>query len=156
MRVKVDCINSSSVESSLGLVGGIVGSSKWGQILNSSNDGTVKCDKDERVGGIVGEISYGKLNNCSNTGSILGSSKVGGVVGSCINRSTVDSCSNTGDIRGNTLVGGLLGYAYGDIKDSYNTGIIYGYEKFSNIVGYNESGSIKDCYSTGKMVNVNG
>ena len=150
-----NCINSASVDGEQGLVGGIIGSSKWGQITNSSNDGVVRNTTDEKCGGILGEISYGKVRNCSNTGAVVGSARVGGVIGNCVNRSTVDSCSNTGDVRGNSLVGGLLGYAYGDIKDSYNTGTIYGYETFSNIVGYNESGSIKDCYSTGKMVNIN-
>lgn len=149
-----NCNNSASVDGEAGLVGGIVGTGKWGQITNSSNDGVVRNLNDEKCGGIIGEISYGKLCNCTNTGSVVGSSKVGGVAGNCINRSTVDSCSNTGDVRGNTLVGGLLGYVYGDIKDSYNTGATYGYETFSNLVGYSESGSIQDCYSTGKMINM--
>ena len=149
-----NCINSTSVDGEQGLVGGILGYSKWGQVTNSSNDGVIRSLNDEKCGGILGEISFGKVRNCSNTGAIVGSAKVGGIVGSCVNRSTIDSCSNTGDIRGNSIVGGLMGYAYGDIKDSYNTGTVYGFDSFSNIVALNESGSIKDCYSTGRMVNI--
>ena len=148
-----NCINSCSISSTQGVVGGIVGFTKWGQIISSSNDGEIECKKDQKVGGVIGEISYGKVGNCSNTGDVSGSIRVGGIIGSCINRSTVENCSNTGSVEGTNVVGGLMGYACGDLRDSYNTGTVYGYESFSNIVGYTESGSIKDCYSTGRMVN---
>ena len=149
-----NCNNSGAVDGTMGLLGGIVGTGKWGQITSSSNDGVVRNQNDERVGGIIGEIKYGIIKNCTNTGAVLGIKQVGGIAGSSVNRSTITDCSNIGEIRGNMLVGGLAGYVYGDIKDSYNTGTVYGFETFSNLVGFSESGSITDCYSTGKMVNI--
>ena len=149
-----NCNNSGAVDGNSGLVGGLVGVGKWGQINSSSNDGVVRNQGDEKVGGVIGEIKYGTVKNCTNTGAIVGVQKVGGIAGSSVNRSTIMDSSNIGEIRGNALVGGLVGYVYGDIKDSYNTGTVYGFETFSNLVGYIESGATTDCYSTGKMVNI--
>ena len=150
-----NCNNSGAVDGSSGLIGGLVGVGKWGQINSSSNDGVVRNQGDEKVGGIIGEIKYGNIKNCTNTGAVVGIQKVGGIAGSSINRSSITDSSNTGEIRGNSLVGGLVGYAYGDTKDSYNTGTVYGFETFSNLVGFVASGATTDCYSTGKIVNIN-
>ena len=149
-----NCNNSGSISGTYGLVGGIAGTAKWGQINSSSNDGVVHNQNDEKVGGIIGEIKYGIIRCCANTGAVAGINKVGGVAGSSINRSMITDCSNIGEIQGNALVGGIAGYVYGDVKDSYNTGTVYGFETFSNLVGFSDSGSITDCYSTGKMVNI--
>ena len=148
------CTNSGKVFTLFAMCGGVVGYCRWGQISGSSNDGEVLSSDNEFVGGVVGEVKYGTVLNCSNTGEIKGSARVGGIAGSCINRALIDSCSNIGNIKGTRLVGGLVGVAFGDIKDSFNIGTVYGVEEFSNIVGSSEGGAVQECYSTGKTLSL--
>lgn len=146
-----NCANSSVVNSELSMCGGVVGFSKWGRIVSSSNDGDISTG--ECCGGVVGQIKYGKAIDCINTGTVNGTSTVGGVAGCCVSRGMIISCYNVGQISGTKVIGGLVGNAFGDIRDSFNAGNVCGIEDFSSIVGVADGGAIQDCYSTGKLIN---
>lgn len=149
------CNNCAEVTGSQEYIGGIVGHSKWGSIVNNFNMSAIKSNGIS-VGGIVGEIKYGFLRGCTNMGEVTGVSQVGGVAGSCLSRASAVSCSNLASVTGNKCVGGLIGRAFGDIKDSYNTGSVNADEEFSNLVAVSEGGVLQECFSTGKMVNRRG
>ena len=95
-------------------------------------------------------------------GYVQGESLVGGISGD--NRGSIEACYNKNTIVGmeaESWVGGLSGYnRTGTIKNSYNTGMIYGGEgtTIGGITGYNgemmnydDKGSIINCYNTGKI-----
>jgi beta-lactam-binding protein with PASTA domain len=53
------------------------------------------------------------------------------------------------NITGNYFVGGLAGYNdSGSISNCYSTGTVSGYREVGGLVGHNDSGYIWDCYST--------
>lgn len=146
-----NCANSSTVHSEYTICGGVVGFSKWGRIVSSSNDGDISTG--EYCGGVAGQLKYGKAIDCINTGTVNGTSTIGGIVGSCMSRGMLLSCYNVGTVSGTKIVGGLVGSSFGDIRDSFNAGQVSGIETFSSIVGIADGGAIQDCYSTGKLVN---
>lgn len=121
--------STGSVNGSGNYVGGLVGS--WGSILNCYSSGDVNGG-DSHVGGLVGGI--GRIVNSYSTGKITGAGDyVGGLAGS--DSSIWDSYSLS-DVNGHSKVGGLvgscdndsslLGVGGGRISNSYSTGSVCG------------------------------
>ena len=114
--------------------------------------GTGKC-----IGGISGLLGSNKsITNCYNTGEIKGTGeRVGGIVGNASLSSTIDNCHNTGKVTGeNNNVGGIAGLLFGNITNSYNTGIITGAGQVGGItgqIGTDCVANIKNCYNTGEI-----
>ena len=114
--------------------------------------GTGKC-----IGGISGFLGSNKsITNCYNAGEITGTGeRVGGIVGEASLSSTIDNCHNTGKVTGeNNNVGGIAGILFGNITNSYNTGIITGAGQVGGItgqIGTDCVANIKDCYNTGEI-----
>ncbi|WP_421954681.1 YDG domain-containing protein [Polaromonas sp.] len=89
-------------------------------------------------------------------GSVIGSSTVGGLVGS--NAGSISNAYTTGSVSGLRNVGGLAGSNAGNISGSYATGAVTGIDTgqpidglgVGGLVGGN-SGSISNAYATGSV-----
>ena len=109
-----NCVNYAAVSGSHTKMGGIVGSSTWGNIQSCVNYGSILGYQD--VGGIVGyvndssHLTYGNTVDCVNYGSVTGSSyHIGGIAGYVIVGRIVNS-ANFGAIKGSSdCVGGITG-----------------------------------------------
>ena len=130
-------------------VGGVVGDNSSGSVENCYNTGVVSGG--EYVGGVVGYNHIGgSVTNSYNTGAVSGldsgtGNRVGGVVGDNVS-STVENCYNTGTVRGNQ-VGGVVGLNGGIVENCYNTGSVTSSDSpVGGVVGYNDSGTVTDCY----------
>ena len=123
-------------------VGAIVGNCS-GNISDCYNTGNVIGS--ERVGGIVGYMvmgAYGNISNCYNTGDILGEHKVGGIAGEQAGLE-LKNCYNTGNVSGTNDVGGIAGHFYCYyITNSYNIGNVNGITNVGPLVGYQYPGSL--------------
>ncbi len=137
-------------------VGGVVGSTSWGNITNCYNTGTVTGNSD--VGGVFGGIADTNVTKCYNTGVVTGDECVGGIVGGIDGANTnINNCYNTGNVSGNKEVGGVVGYiADTNVTKCYSTGAVTGDECVGGIVGRSASadgwaGDVTNCYNTGSV-----
>ncbi len=130
--------------------GGICGTN-GGVVFNSYNEAEVYGDS-YAVGGVCGsntKFSYWVLNypgfiqNCYNTGFVWGNNtRIGGVCG--YNLGDMESCYNLGDVKSDTIYAGGVCGANGGMIDLSGNG------------NYQElNGTIKDCYSAGKLIHTN-
>lgn len=145
----ISCVNKGNITSYEG--------SKWNRVTGQSIG-----YPDDYSYGTGGLIAYASANividSCLNTGTIIGQTKVGGIVGRITGSSktiaTIKNCANTGHVEGQELnpyqsdstknragnawsrVGGLVGEADQNteltILASYNTGSVRG---LSNVAG---------------------
>ncbi len=90
--------------------------------------------------------------------NITGVSHVGGLVGrkgsnDGENNGSVIGCYVTGDtVTGQDYVGGLIGQSYDNITDCRSTAQVTGENLYiGGLVGYNNSGTIKNCYAEGDV-----
>ena len=101
------------------------------------------------TGGFGGVIIGGTLTNCYSTAAVVGTSNVGGFLGSGGNLS---ECYSTGTVTGTSdNVGGLIGYCEDDIFRCYSTGdaVSLGGYYAGGLIGYKFQGDIRDSYSLG-------
>ena len=150
--------------------GGIVGC-LWGEVRNCESK--VNINKEgNNAAGIVMNAREGKIVACVNSGTITTSwSSSGGIVGDCGNSTSIiiDSCINKGKITGYNAIGGIIGYNRATIRncvntadvevlDSYLTDKPGGLASGGGIAGYHDvsSGSIENCYNSGKISGKNG
>ena len=101
------------------------------------------------TGGFGGVIIGGTLTNCYSTAAVVGTSNVGGFLGSGGNLS---ECYSTGTVTGTSdNVGGLIGYCEDDIFRCYSTGdaVSLGGYYAGGLIGYKFQGDIRDSYSWG-------
>ncbi len=174
-----NCHNEATVTAADGAsyargLGGIVGytSSYSTQINNCTNSGTITGKKSSLdIGGIAGYGGSSKIEGCKNSGDIVSEGamvRLGGIAGESY--SSIRTSSNTGDIKGNTggyeyedleegyesgyaIAGGIVGIGSG-VYDSYNTGdvrMINGPGSVGGIVGWWNSGTIRNVYNTGDV-----
>ncbi len=112
------------------------------------------------VGGIVGyteAVTNSKVNfeKCINKANITATEINGGGILGCndqgVSRVNMTDCANFGTISGAKENGGLAGWVgnYPTIKNSYNAGIVTGYEAnhYAIRVGSKYSNSIENCYN---------
>lgn len=97
---------------------------KGGKIEKLSVIGIVMPEGSQSaVGGIAGE-NYGTIKECSFKGSVVGETKVGGIVGRNAESGTLISCASEGTVRGKTSTGGIAGENSGTLmKCENNAGI---------------------------------
>ena len=145
------CFNNGAVLAYFGYVGGICGNEKWGEITTSVNNGQVSTKNESCCAGIVGCVVYGALSGNSNIGVVKDIERVGGICGSCSQKTSVEKCTNTGYVYGNKVVGGLMGFLDGDVSRCKSTGNVSGIEEYATVVGVKSGGTIQDCYSVGKV-----
>jgi hypothetical protein len=80
---------------------------------------------------------------------------VGGLVGENTGSATITNCYATVSVLGNTRVGGLVGYNWGTISNCYSAGSVMGDDNVGGLVGTNSFyGTIADCYSTSSVVGI--
>ena len=119
---------------------------------NCCNIGNIKANA--TVGGIAG-ISEANIDNCFNTGNINSdTSIVGGIVG--CNQNKITNCYNMGNITGTgTNIGGIVGLGQGDtiIENTYSKGIITTGSYGGGIVGFQESGIVRNSYFLENTIN---
>lgn len=105
------------------------------------------------VGGIAGQLRYGIIEGVEAQGKVYGSNMVGGVVGQAEN-SNITQAQFCGHASGQKNVGGVMGHGWKChtkncvSQDAY----IRGKMSAGGIAGYNHSGLLDNCYSTGIII----
>ncbi|WP_245706431.1 GLUG motif-containing protein, partial [Desulfuromusa kysingii] len=122
-------------------VGGLVGYSHGGSILNSYARGNVTGGI--YVGGLAGVVSGSSIDNSYTSGTVTGLSIVGGLVGGNLTTTIGNSYSNS-SVAGTNAVGGLVGMISeaSTISNSYASGTVEGTNTVGGLVGYNEDDSV--------------
>jgi len=98
-------------------------------------------------------VNNGTIQNVNITsGTIIGKSRVGGIVAS--NSGTVKECSNSATVSGVDYVGGITGYINVGkvVTNCYNTGRITGTSSYvGGVIGSSNGGTVTSCYNTGEV-----
>lgn len=141
-----------------GRIGGLIGFSIGGAILNSSSSGEVVSHLSDNTGGLIGDAERSTITNSHSTANVISTgNNVGGLVGNNIveNPDTIISSFATGNVTGVDYVGGLVGYNEEDaIVNSYATGDVDGNDFVGGLVGHNNEGSISNSFSVGSVTGV--
>ncbi|MBP3255241.1 MAG: MucBP domain-containing protein [Clostridia bacterium] len=152
-----NCYNKGNISRGSGLIHQVY-SSKNTIIKNSYNEGKFSA-KGWAAGGIVGSFYFresGKIENCYNIGStsLEGTSEVGGLVARCSSGLEVRNSFNTGDIYGSSIVGGIIGNGSQAIIDNcYNTGKITSDGNYSaGIIAETSNTTITNCKNSGEII----
>ena len=123
--------------------------------IKTTNNCTVIGQK--YTGGIVGCAKI-NLENCENRSSVKGTSLVGGIAGSSVEKN-IKRCTNYGTVENNDeRVGGIIGDAYRtSIEDCANYGKITSTDWYAGgIVGKTRANSsIQNVFSYGDVTNTN-
>ncbi len=140
------CYSTGLVNSTSNKFGGFVG---WnhGPITSSYSTGMVTGSGDN-VGGFVG-INENNIDDCYSTGNTNGGTYVGGFAGANTNTITNSYCQ--GSASGNSNIGGFIGSNAGNISNSYSTDSASGTIQIGGFVGQND-GPITNCYSIGNAI----
>ena len=161
-----NCVNYASVTAGATYCGGIVGyTSNTLEITECVNYGTITTAANGAGGIAGGEAKNGgaTYTNCYNYGTVIGVSKVGGIIGSSYT-ATVTTCYNYGLIttadsssltKSNTGFGGIIGWTTtnSNINSCVNYGEVNSYTNVGGITGYLGAGSTvsDDCSNHGKI-----
>ena len=122
----------------------------------------------ENVGGLCGvsesDTHTINLMNCGFVGDIVGSSRVGGLIGKIsktnpYNVEVIQKCFSIGSISATgDDVGGLIGHDsgcsskyYTNLSDNYHSGPVVGANCVGGLVGYKRYGETKNCYAIGSV-----
>ena len=142
-------------------VGGFAGWTGANTTLqNLSIDSTSIIIGADDVGGIVGEAENTAVTGCSSWASVDGNDTTGGLIGFCDLAGTsksVTNCYTAGIITGDGVsVGGLIGENQQTVTNCYSTASVTsldasGDDNYGGFIGLNDLGTIRFCYSTGKV-----
>ncbi|CCV64247.1 conserved hypothetical protein (predicted large exoproteins involved in heme utilization or adhesion) [Alteracholeplasma palmae J233] len=140
----VNAVSTEGKVSAKNFAGGIAGRN-YGLITNSYNLADIYTTSNY-AGGIVG-YHEGTLNNTYNTGTIHTDYRyAGGIAGASNKNSEITNSYNTGNISSKDhYVGGIIGYAYGNIKNTYSSGLVTGYS-LGGVAGVINGGNIENSY----------
>lgn len=138
-------------------VGGLVGLSEGGVGGIRSTISNCRADVvvlgSVRVGGLVGLHWSGIISNCSSSGSVEGYEAAGGLVGSSSWPGAVTyGCGTTSSISGDHWVGGLVGLSDAWISNCWAGGDVQGRQAVGGLVG-RSAAELYESYFSG---NVNG
>ncbi len=143
---------------------GYVGSNGTIKNLTISNT-DINCEA-RYIGTLAGYVNGGTIENVKiNKGTIMGNQSVGGIIGYCNNKSTVNDCANSSNVTANGVfsgdnqyhaeVGGIAGNCNNStIMNSYNVGQINVVKGIcvGGIAGASINNSIIDsCFNEGKI-----
>jgi len=111
------------------------------------------------LGGLVGyNLTSSTIDNCYTDCNIIGTYYVGGMVGRNYTTSTVTNSFSKGTVEGTYYIGGFAGYntTTGLIENCYSITEVFRtsgdtHTQQGGFIGYNYSGKIKKCYSTGSI-----
>lgn len=151
-----NCYSSGTISNNTdpGYVGGLVGYSSGGRIVDSFSTANVNYGIGV-AGGLIGGVSgSATIINCYASGNINGAS-AGGLVGTMQNSSSIKNSYATGNVNG-SIAGGLVGTTDGgSIEGSYATGNVTGFDTAGGLIGMSQA-SIKNCYTTGNVTSQTG
>ena len=143
-----DVTISGTINAAGGTAGGVVGNNTGGGTVTACySTGTVSGGT--YSGGVVGD-NTGTVTACYSTGAVTGGDGTGGVVGQNYG-GTVTACYSTSAVNGtNADAGGVVGknLSGGKVTACYSTGNVTGVDA-GGVVGYNDSGTVNDCYWSG-------
>ncbi|MDO4544268.1 MAG: GLUG motif-containing protein, partial [Clostridia bacterium] len=148
-----NCYNAGMVSGTGVGIGGVVGyAGVYSAITYCYNRGTVSSTGNS-VGGIAGTIYIGSLEKCYNLGSVSGANYVGGLVGNSADCAVTKSY-NAGEVIANGLcAGGVVGWnEAGSVTNCYNTAKVNGVNFVGGVVGYNLSSRVSTCYNIGNII----
>lgn len=159
-----DCVNRVSIVGSDCQIGGIIGASQAGKVINCTNYGAIKGEY--RVGGIIGYNDTGRIEKCMSNATIQAKYTVGGIAGRSERTSIITECYNLGSIistgsvadeetSGLPLIsstGGIVGNSHGTITRCVNSGTITASKRVvGGIAGRNNEGTISYCCNFGNV-----
>ena len=151
-----DCYVCAEIQNAGKYTGGLVGYNQGvdSDITNCYATATINSVS-THIGGLTGNNLYATLTNCVAVGSATGNGYVGGLVGRN-DDGHILYCYASGEVNsnGNDNAGGLVGFHYGynrsgSIRDCYSTGTVYGGNYVGGLVGYNRYGKIYNSYTAG-------
>ena len=167
-------INTTAVVKNIGITNanvtganivGILCMRVYGVINNSYTTGRVETTV-SNAGGLCGSMYYGDIYNSFSNATVVGGSKIGGLVGfiSGMGSNTIADSYATGNVTGDSsYVGGLVGYidGAGTITRTYATGSLSGVSLLGGLVGGNVgtltvSDSFYDNQTTGQSSSAGG
>lgn len=116
----------------------------------------VYINTDQQYAGLFGYINQGGIRNLTVSGNVKSTHVecvAGGIAAYAIGDPLVVNCSFSGSVTGTGsegYVGGIIGYNQnGSVKQCYNTADVTGYQS-GGIAGYNKD-TIENCYNTGSI-----
>ena len=89
------------------------------------------------IGGLVGSSKFGNVYGSYATGTIEGTSEVGGLIGYS-DLGYVNASYAIGEVKGTKNVGGLVGRNHSVIYACYAANVVEGVENIGGVAGYNE------------------
>jgi hypothetical protein len=128
-------------------VGGLASQNR-GIIVDCYSSGTVIGEW--WVGGLVGS-NAGRIISSHSTVAVVGWAEVGGLAGINCSFDTVTASYSTGTVNASGTAGGLIGFNNGIISDCYSISPVTAAVSIGGLVGYHETGSIINCYSSGRV-----
>ena len=155
---------SATSTSSSARAGDLVGYNDSGSITNCYATGNVNATGSSSAGGLVGYNYLGSITNCYATGNVSATTPstsssadayAGGLAGYNAG-GNITNCYATGEVSAtdssSACAGGLVGRNYSNITNCYATGEVsatgstYAKAYAGGLVGYNDRGSITNCY----------
>ncbi|MBR4309024.1 MAG: heparinase II/III family protein, partial [Oscillospiraceae bacterium] len=105
--------------------------------------------------GLFGSTSSATIKNVGvESGAVIGSDKVGGILGSGRNYTKIINCYNRATVSSDSTVGGIVGMLASSgcrVQNCYNAGPVFGKNTVGGIVGYFASDAknalIENCYN---------
>ena len=134
-------------------VGGLVGWSDGGTVINSSVEGNIVGSRADAswasnwIGGMVG-INNGAIVNSYAQANVSGHTMIGGLVGAATRDSDILNSYAVGQVNGINYVGGLAGLNQGRFENCYARVSIGGVFFVAGLVAFNDDeGVIENCYA---------
>ena len=144
--------NVTNTENNIGILAGYAGNGNTLQNIKISNTCQIKGGNDY-TGGIVGYLD-GNAYNCVNYATVQGTEDVGGLFGFYSrDGNSMTACANYGNVTASSYTaGGLVGYfESGAIKDCANYGDITGTSNVGNLIGNAQSCNLNNVLGTGNV-----
>ncbi|MEG1647717.1 MAG: prepilin-type N-terminal cleavage/methylation domain-containing protein [Bacilli bacterium] len=145
-------INSNStINIQANNIGGVIGWLENSQNITDINS-SVTINGNNRIGAAFGMVSSSSISNIISNGKVTGIKDVGGIVGTIQNTSNVLKSNNKASIIGTNKVGGLVGNFIGSkLELSYNNGEVSGGNEVGGLVGGTSDSIVNNCYSWGNV-----
>ena len=144
--------NVTNTENNIGILAGYAGNGNTLQNIKISNTCQIKGGNDF-TGGIAGYLD-GNAYNCVNYAMVQGTEDVGGLFGFYSrDGNSMTACANYGNVTASSYTaGGLVGYfESGAIKDCANYGDITGTSNVGNFIGNAQSCNLNNVLGTGNV-----
>ena len=144
--------NVTNTENDIGILAGYAGNGNTLQNIKISNTCQIKGGNDF-TGGIAGYLD-GNAYNCVNYATVQGTEDVGGLFGFYSrDGNSMTACANYGNVTASSYTaGGLVGYfESGTIKDCANYGDITGTSNVGNLIGNAQSCNLNNVLGTGNV-----